>query len=261
MPERDEAPRKKKVGLHGWRAFLVVFASGTLAAFLVVGIIVGILQAFVSSVSSAVGGEATPEVPRDQQTGRPQAALEPGKLDICTRTLPRTRGVNINRVDPAENYNDPALQGRDSEETERTVRDECDWTLTPDYSSAQPWDFHFSYEAIIDAAPGEDRDEVASGIFDDRKKELESFFSPVKSDGGGPLTDADRSQVLYGDSSGSEQETTYVVLAQTRSAVYEIRLVGEPGLDNEPVPEQAYRHEVEKLVSRLSIEFGLLIPE
>ncbi|MFW5416372.1 hypothetical protein J0910_07090 [Nocardiopsis sp. CNT-189] len=246
---------KKKKGLHGWRAFLVVFASGTLAAFLVVGLIVGGLRLFASTITSGLQGEGSSSQGFVEQSAKPQVSVPPGKLDVCGRTLPTTDGIDIDRLDGEEDYHDDALGG-EGESGERVVRDECDWELTPAYTSINKWSFTFSYEAILESS-GEDREDRAIRLFDDWKMESQKDFSEIINEGEGGYSD--QSYFIYGEVEGGA-EGAMSALVRTRSAVYEMRIVGDPGRE-ERIPEGAFSHEIDNMVERLDQAFNARIPE
>ncbi|MDA2809448.1 hypothetical protein O4J56_02250 [Nocardiopsis sp. RSe5-2] len=255
MAEKATASRAAKKGLHGWKAFLVVFVSGTLAAFLVMGVIVGTLRLFVSTVTgggeeeppSAGGGAVT------QQTGEPMPSMPPGKLDICSRTLPSISAVGLERLDGDEDFHDDAFDGGGSE---RIVRDECEWKLTPEYASTDRWDLTFSYEAILASGNGESREERADALYNDWRSGASAEVGEVLEEGDEDISDS--AYVVYGEGEGDS--TAFVLVGRVRSAVYQMSLKAPTGGEGE-VPRGAFENETEKLVERLDVAFGLRIPE
>ncbi|MFC9940685.1 hypothetical protein [Nocardiopsis alba] len=243
---REETKREKpaKRGLHGWKAALAVFGCGTLAAFAVFGVIVGLLSTLVSTVSSGVqGSSSTP--PPIAMTGAPQESIEPGDLDLCSRNLPAAAQVSLLPAEGGEdNYEDRVVDG------ERRVSDSCVWELRSEYDATESWSLDYSYDAVI-SSEGSDRIDVASSDYDRAVESLDSDFFGVENQGDSRF--ADRSYFVHGDISPGV--TGYVLLLQTRSAVYKIKIEGAG-----EIPELPMEKEAEKLVRVSEIEFGIWIP-
>ncbi|SHK78222.1 hypothetical protein SAMN05421803_13320 [Nocardiopsis flavescens] len=246
----DEKAPPDKQGLHGWKAALAVFGCGTLAAFGVFGALVGIIGVFFDLTSSGIGSK-----PGDAQTsaeliGEPQASIDPGDIDLCSKNLQASGSLSLTRMDDGGNYEDTA--GDD----EWRVSDHCQWELVPDYTTSRPWSLQYSYEAVI-SAPDTSRVDTASEEFDARSGEIASEFHVVESEGVGDL--ADRSYFFYGEMSPGV--TGYVILAQTRSAFYEIRIEAESESEtSDLVSQNAMHREAAKLVRISEIEFEIWIP-
>src|SRR5690606_17304777 len=203
---------------------LVVFASGTIAAFLVMGLIVGVLRMFVSTVNSGLdGGAQPPEGVGAPQAGDPLSTVPPGKLNICDRTLKTMSKLSVSRVDDDDDYRDDALEGEEG--GGRTVSDDCEWKLTPEFTSIEPWEFEFTYEAILDSDEGGDRDSAAGEILEEWKSGIPDEFGEVREEGEEDLSD--RGYVVYGVPVEGDGHTAMVALVQTRSAVYKISLSGK----------------------------------
>ncbi|MEU0489019.1 hypothetical protein ABZ249_07305 [Nocardiopsis sp. NPDC006139] len=246
----DEKAPPKKQGLHGWKAALAVFGCGTLAAFGVFGVLVGIAGAFLDLTSSGIGSEPGDASTSAELIGEPQASIEPGDIDLCSKNLEASSNLSLARIDGGGNYEDTA--GAD----EWRISDLCQWELVPDYTVARPWELEYSYEAIV-SATGESRVDVASEAYDARVEEISAGFQSVASEGPGDL--ADRSYFVYGEISPGV--TGYTFLAQTRSAVYEIKIEAESESETgELVSQNAMHREVAKLVRISEIEFEIWIP-
>lgn len=254
MAEKAAASRPAKKGLHGWKAFLVVFISGTLAAFLVMGVIVGTLRLFVSTVTGE--GEAEPPSAGggavSEQTGKPHATLPPGKLDVCKRNIRSVPGLSVVRIDDDGDYHDDALNGA---EGERVVRDNCDWEMLPEYASAQPWKFNFRYEAVLAVEEGELQDR-ASRRFDSWLEESKGQFEEIEEEGQAGISD--RGYVLYGDK--GEGVWSMVALVQVRSATYQVTMDGVADQEG-GIPRKAFDNELRKITDYLKITFGSQVPE
>lgn len=257
---KEADPKRKgsaKKGLHGWKAALAVFGCGTLAAFGFFGAIVGILTMFLSTVSSGI---SDPEVSTGQPgagIGAARSGLSQGQMNVCAENLDNLSSINAKRQDNGEYYvdtTDPEAVGIDR--ALRVVRDDCVWDLTPSGSST-PWYFGFSYEAIIDAEAGEDRDEIASDRFQKLKPDLLDSFENVESENNSPF--AGPSYSVYGiDEAGN---SVYAALIQTRSAVYIIRLEDSSDISVGRVGETEFLSEARKIESFLRQGFEYWIPE
>ncbi|USY21305.1 hypothetical protein NE857_06705 [Nocardiopsis exhalans] len=245
---KRKEPAKK--GLHGWKAALAVFGCGTLAAFSVFGVIVGVLSLFISTASSGIPGADQQERPVEM-IGEPQASIEPGDLDLCSRNLVSASQVQLERTDSGDSYSDSV------NEDERRIKDSCEWLMVSDYSGAERWNLTYSYEAVI-KTPGGDRVNVASQEFDAASGELGSDFVRIEDQGEAGF--AERSNFVYGEIEPGV--SGYVLLAQTRSAVYEIQMKANSDSLEEGalVPMPSMRREAEKLVRISDVEFNLWIP-
>jgi hypothetical protein len=245
----EKAPPRKQ-GLHGWKAAGAVFGCGTLAAFVVFGSLVGLIGLFFNFTATGADSQPGAAETSAEFIGEPQATIEPGDLDLCSRNLSSSSKLSLTRTDAGDNYTDTV----DAEE--RHISDQCEWELIPDYDSAQNWTMNYKYDAVI-SSPGGERADIASAEFDGWLNELESEFVEIHSQGQGDL--ADRSYFVYGEISPGV--TGYILLAQTRSAVYEIRLeASSDSASGELVPENAMYHEASKAVSVSEVEFKIWIP-
>lgn len=256
MAEEKAPPRKQ--GLHGWKAAAAVFGCGTLAAFGVFGVLVGLLGIFFNATSTGLASEseASGGVPGDK-IGEARSSLEEGEMNVCEDNLEYLSSVNITRQDSGEKYLDTA-SGVDSEieGADRVVQDECLWTIVPS-SNSNAWDFRFSYEAIIDAEEGKTAEEVASDRYEETKGGLSGDLAEVKSSGKGGF--GNKSYYVYGP--GSQGQSIYIALIQTKSAVYQIRFDGQMEGSVAPVSENSFKNEARKIASFLGHGFEYWIPE
>ena len=249
----EEEPKRKepeKKGLHGWKAATAVFGCGTLAAFGLFGVIVGVLSMVLSTASSGIQSSNSESNPVPTP-GEPQASIEPGDLDLCSRNLPSAPQVSLMRVGAEDNYEDS------TDDENRIVSDSCDWELRADYGTVNPWNLSYSYRAVISSAQG-DRQSDASVEYDAVIDELGEDFDSVVSEGDAGF--ADRSYYVYGESSPGV--SGYTLLAQTRSAIYEIKLEGESDSieSGALIPELPMQKEAGKIVRVSEIEFDIWIP-
>ncbi|MGW8528558.1 hypothetical protein [Nocardiopsis sp. NPDC055824] len=246
----DEKAPPAKQGLHGWRAAAAVFGCGSLAAFGVFGVLIGLFSMFFNFTSAGIQGTSETSNPSAEHVGEPQASIEPGDLDLCGRNLDSSSQLSLMRTGSEENYADTVAAG------ERRISDHCEWEMIPDYNSTQNWSLGYSYDAVIDSSDGL-RVDVASTEFDGRVDVLGDDFLSIESQGEADL--ADRSYFVYGEIATGV--TGYVLLAQTRSAVYEIRIEAEgDAASGVLVPENAMYREASKLVSVSDVEFKVWIP-
>src|SRR5699024_3230464 len=94
VAKTEEKPKKKKParpkkGLHGWKAALTVFGCGTLAAFGVFGILVGVASMFFG-FSSGQESMTSPEedpIAGIGQTAIPRDSTGTGDIDLCGKTI------------------------------------------------------------------------------------------------------------------------------------------------------------------------------
>ena len=249
MPERQADPEAKK-GVHGWRAFFLMFGCGTTAAFAVVGTVVGAAQMLGNVVTEGVS-EPTDEV---DGTWQPAPSMTPGALNLC-RTMETSTQTGAfqsmfpERVDDEDGYSDPG-PGADG----RTVKDDCEWTLkSPEHGD---WTFSLSYEASVSQGAESDRIEEArerlEGI---RNESLEEFSSVSNSE---EMSDvADEAYADYGLPVEGEGGSLYFLHGRTRSGVFEVRIENP----SENVPESEYRELVRKVSPVLSKRLERVLPE
>lgn len=256
----EESKRKEpaKKGLHGWKAATAVFGCGTLAAFGVFGVIVGILSMFLNVASSGLSSSEEQSVNAPaEQIGEARADLDEGEMDVCTDNLTPLSSINVNRQDSGENYLDTTDEGEiPLENVHRLVEDECHWEIIPQ-SNSTPWDFYFSYEAVIDAEGEDPREDIASYRFDDLRSGLGSDLEQVKSDSENPFGESSYS--VYGV--GDQGQSVYLVLVQVRSAVYQIHFEDRPEGALSETSENAFAGEARKVTNFLRNGFEYWIPE
>ncbi|TQN32842.1 hypothetical protein FHX37_2827 [Haloactinospora alba] len=249
MSERENPPKSKQ-GVSGWRAFLMMFGCGTMAAFLVVGVAAGAVKmVFGFSENHEQESEGDGEIPSNA-TGSPQSSLDSGELDLCSTTIRSISKINVNRLDSDDSYKDEERGGG------RTVSDDCKWELYPDYESLNPWNFKLSYNAIINSDRENSPEEIAKNDFRKKKKEVEPSFSSVEDKGKSKMSD--NSFFFYGK---KEDNVTYLSLVQTRGVVYKIEMSSNAnGHDDSLVPKEAFENEIKKIVRRVDLDLNLWIP-
>ncbi|WP_152521239.1 hypothetical protein [Nocardiopsis ganjiahuensis] len=261
MADTKEADSKRKEpakkGLHGWKAALAVFGCGTLAAFGTFGVVVGVLSLFIGTVSSGITTSETPINQPGAGIGAPRADLDVGEMDVCTDNLGKLSTITVDRQDSGDSHVDTTDSSQiDIDGVSRLVSDDCLWEFKP-HGNSTPWDFEFSYEAIIDAEAGKDRDELAASRFDELRDDLPSTVENVASEKESPWGDSSYS--VYGtDASG---RSVYVALVQTRSAVYSIRFEDKAEQSVGQVAENTFLQEGRKVTNFLKQGFDYWIPE
>ncbi|WP_159941852.1 MULTISPECIES: hypothetical protein [unclassified Nocardiopsis] len=253
----EKAPPQKQ-GLHGWKAAAAVFGGGTLAAFGVFGVLLGLASMFFNFTSSGMaGGDEGSGGNPAERIGEARSSLEEGEMNVCEDNIEYLSSVNVTRQDGNEDYVDTASGGQpEIEGAERVVRDECLWTIVPS-SGSSLWDFHFSYEAVIDAEEGEAVEEVAASRYAVLKSELASNLTQVDSEGDAGF--GDKSHSVYG--TGEQGQSVYIALVQTKSAVYQIRFDDRTGSSVGTVSENEFKNEARKVSSFLGYGFEYWIPE
>ncbi|MEU0239861.1 hypothetical protein ABZ234_19425 [Nocardiopsis sp. NPDC006198] len=249
----DEKAPPAKQGLHGWRAAAAVFGCGSLAAFGVFGVVVALLSTFLSTVSSGIGGpeQSDAEIGAGAaQTTSPRDEFESDKFDLCRISLPTISGVGLILEDGMDAPVDTAVDGGNPRDGDLVRSGECSGVLNPAASTSTPWEFNFSYRAIIFAPEGS-RDEMADAEVDAWRSGAEESVGNFQE--GGDLNILDRSYYVYGASVGGGAE--YVAVARKRSAVLEFSMSSA----DENTPAE-FSHEVEKFESHLDIALQNLIP-
>lgn len=247
-PKRKE-PAKK--GLHGWKAAAAIFGAGTIVAFVMFGVIVGVLSLVLSTVSTGFSVGNDP-VPVADQSVKPREEFLDDKFDLCGRTLPSIRELNLNYDPVMGGYEDSSIDGGDPADGYLVRSDQCGGQVSPMGSYVVPWEFDFSYRAII-FSPEDDRDEIAADDLAELRSEVEMSDLVVTDSGAGDL--GDESHYYYGSLADNE-EATYVMLVRHRSATYTVRVSS-----TDDVSLQAFAGEVRKFDPQLRITLGNRIPE
>ncbi|MEU3310404.1 hypothetical protein ACWGSK_10950 [Nocardiopsis sp. NPDC055551] len=245
---KHKEPAKK--GLHGWKAATAVFGCGTLAAFGVFGVIVGILSTFLNVASSGISPGDSP-APIANQSVTPREEFLDDKFDLCGRTLPSIRELNLNFSASEGEYEDSSTDGGMPAEGDLVRSDDCGGTMSPSGAYTVPWEFDFSYRAII-YTPDGSRDDLASVDLEELRAQVESEMVVAES---GVADMGDESHYYYG-SLEDNSKSVYVMLVQQRSATYAIRLSS-----SDEVTSTAFTGEARKFGPQLSITLGSRIPE
>ncbi|GAA0989652.1 hypothetical protein Q7689_15215 [Nocardiopsis tropica] len=254
----DEKAPPAKQGLHGWRAAAAVFGCGSLAAFGVFGVLVGVASLFLNFASSEV--QAEPDGPSGgpaEQIGEPRSSLGEGQMNVCEDNLNHLSTITTTRQDEGENFVDTAAGGDPQiEGAERVVRDDCHWTITPT-SNSSPWDFRFSYEAVIDSVEGEESEEVASLRFEEVRSRVSNDLADVETEGDAGF--GETSYSFYG--TGDQGQPVYIAVVQANSAVYQIRFDAQSDALVDGVSENEFENEARKIANFLGYGFQFWIPE
>jgi hypothetical protein len=248
MPER-QAERSEKQGVHGWRAFFLMFGCGTTAALVMVGGVVGVARTLGSAVT---GTDGAPE--QVAGTWEPAPSMSPGALDLC-RTMETSNQTGAftsmfpERVDNEDGYVDSG-----PDDAERVVKDDCEWVLQS--TEHGEWTFRLSYEASVSQGGEEVRVEQAEDLYNAKMDSLPADFATVASEE--ELDDvADKASVRYGTPASAEDGALYVLLGRTRSGVFEIQVQS----DDRDVPEAEFRELARKIAPVLSRRFERVLPQ
>ncbi|QRN78902.1 MAG: hypothetical protein JK586_10815 [Nocardiopsis sp. BM-2018] len=256
MADTKEADSKHKVlrkkGLHGWKAALAVFGCGTMAAFLVFGVIAGVASLFFSSVREGFSGAASDGAPQVIQTGVPFEQLEPGEMDICVQDIQYVYTPGSSSY-ASENYEDPALDGNTED---RVISDTCSWEIYPDGDGIfDPWFFEYSYEAVVSTPDGRDRVDVASEGYDAHISEIPGRIPELISSGDASYSE--RSYYFYGKD--GEGNFLYYLVGQTKSTVYVIHY--ESSTENVDITWEWFHGEAGDVASYVEPGLGVVIPD
>lgn len=253
----EEEPKRKepaKKGLHGWKAATAVFGCGTLAAFGVFGVIVGVFSMLISTASS---GFSSPEEEAiiGAQPAQPREELEPGGMNLCDDYLAHVSDITIEEA-IGSTHSDDAMESSYDSEVGRVVSGECQFMVDPHYGTTSRWSFEFRFDAVI-YDPEMNRDQIASKEFEAKVSGAGSEFKSL--DNQKFHNWSEEAQSFYGtDDSGTSQ---YLVVAQTRSATYELLFKGDPaGAEAGEVPEFDFERQAEDLVKRLEGRLSRVIP-
>ncbi|QVJ01056.1 hypothetical protein KGD82_22740 [Nocardiopsis eucommiae] len=243
--------RPAKKGLHGWKAALTVFGCGTFAAFGVFGAIVGVLGLVLGTASSGLATGDNP-VPIADQSVKPREEFLDDKFDLCGRTLRTIPDVNLTFEHEIGQYEDTSVSGGSLVDGDLVRSDSCGGQLTPMGSYVVPWEFDFSYRAIIHS-PEEDRDDLASRDLVEKRSEIEGSDLRVTDSGPGDLGDE---SYYYYSSLEEGPESSYVIVVRQRSATYTIRMAS-----TDDVSREAFAGEARKFGPQLRITLVNRIPK
>ncbi|WP_143847039.1 hypothetical protein [Nocardiopsis sp. JB363] len=254
----EEEPRSKepaKKGLHGWKAATAVFGCGTLAAFGVFGVIVGVLSMFLnvasSGLSSAEGEEQNGQIVVPEQTIKPRDSLDTGALDLCGGTIPQAE-VSATRADPGDAYEDPG-EG----EVPRVVVDHCIWNVIPAGGVGSPWELDFSYAAFVTGDETAESSEEAVQDYEERVSQADSLGLEAGSSGEAGV--ADDSQFFHGLTGVGT--TAYVVILRSGDTVYEMNFESNTDFPSgDLIPAEEFEYERDSLLEYIEIRLGVVGP-
>lgn len=245
---------KGKRGLYGWRAFFAVFGCGTLAAFVVMGVIVGVLNIFFSALTTPNQPEET--LPQAVEPREDRETTKPGVLNLCE--LVEGRGLMSastgNRGGEKDQYEDTALS--DDEADPRTVSDSCLWEVN--VGSTDVWDFQLDYVAYMETARQPGLVELAEQSFDEEVKEAENFLGEVEEEGSiETLKYGGKGDYFYSNSEGEER---FVLVRLLKSGVYVVTFTN-PGAEDGGGSLQQFRTEAVKVAGAVDEAFERQIPD
>ncbi|WP_152487082.1 hypothetical protein [Nocardiopsis halotolerans] len=255
MVDQKAPPKKQgdKQGLHGWKAALAVFGCGTLAAFGAFGVVVAILGTFISTFSSGFGSEEQGSDAVDSIAARPTAPRDEflaEKFDLC-EIIDSISAIQLSMTSGSEEPQDESIDGGPPAEDNLVRSGSCGGIVRPESTYTVPWEFEFSYRAVI-YSPNEDRDELAQADLQDWVEEIESSGLTIEESGSYPMVD--EAHYFYG-APESGVGNFYTVVARKRSGVFMVSLTSEDGAS----PEE-FSYEVMKLEARLDNDLGSMIP-
>ena len=258
MAKTEEKPKKKparpKKGLHGWKAALTVFGCGTLAAFGVFGILIGMASMFLGFSSEQESMTSPEEDPISGigQTAIPRDSTGTGDIDLCGKTIHQVDEVHAIRQDSGGEYSDPG-EG----EIPRSVIDECQWKIFPALDGASSVRMDFSYEAFITDEAGEEASGLAAEDFEERSSGFDSLDIEELSSGDAGLRS--ESHYVYGIS--EQGETTYALVVRSGGTVYEmIFTAGQENSGSEAISVKLFENERDWIVSYIEARLGTVGP-
>ena len=241
-----------KNGLHGWKAATAVFGCGTLAAFGVFGVIVGLLSTFLGAVSEGITPNEDTAVPPATGTVDPREEFKSDTFDLCA-IIDSISAANLT-LDPSgyPEYIDTSLDGGAPVEDDLVRSGECSGEVRIASAQYEPLGFEFSYESIV-YNPDHGKDDISREHLQSWKSEFEESGSQVSRSGKSDFLDD--SYFYYGvpaDGSGS----SYQLFARKRSSVVSISLSS-----SQEVSDSAYQNAVNKFEPRLDEDLNGFIPE
>jgi hypothetical protein len=245
----DEKVSTPKRGLHGWKAAAAVFGCGTLAAFGVFGIVVGLLGTFLSTLSGGVDADSPPSNLAQTST-QPREEFREDIFDFCD-IITDISAVNIALTSEVGRPEDTSIEGGEPTDDNLVRSDQCSGIMRPAATSAEPWDFSFAYRAVI-YSPEDDREDISQADLEGWREEVESSGMSISESG--EISMADEAYFFYGEPP-SGNGTAYTVIARKRSAVFRVDM-------NSPndISPTVFEGEVLKMDPRLDNDFGQFIP-
>jgi len=255
VAKTEEKPKKKKParpkkGLHGWKAALAVFGCGTLAAFGIFGLVVSLLGSLLSTFSDGV--EVDDSEVNVAHTVKPREDFQEEVFDFCDIIL-TISSVEVSLTSEVGRIEDSSIDGGEPTDDDLVRSDQCSGILRPSGSpqGAAPWDFQFSYRAII-YSPEDNREEISQEDFQDWVSDAEEGGVELESSGASNMVD--ESHYIYG-TPGSGSGSEYSVIGRKRSAVFRITMSSA-----DDISLDSFMGEARKFDQRLDNDFGQFIP-
>lgn len=252
MPERPSRPRKK-AGVHGWRAFFMVFGCGTTAAVLVVAVAVGVLRFFVSTVE---GGVQQPQAEGVAPTRGPVASLEPGSFDLCKsiENMQAFSSVAPQRTDDGNSFLDTALNnpGRQL----RKIENSCVWDVQ--VGGLVPSEFALTYSSYISNDPESLAGDRSADQFDKGRSEIDGSVETVTSSGDlGGLEQG--SYYAYGAEDGRDK---IAYIGAVKTTVFSVNIVGAGAESTQEADLEAeYKALIIELLPEIRVRLNRVIPD
>jgi len=246
---------KKKRGIYGWRAFFLIFFSGTAVAFLVMGIIVGSLRLIFSGLFP--DGGATTSNPQVVEQRKPRETMGIGALDLCdVANTDVMAGKGGRMVDGGGGAVDSGE--KDGEDAPgRTVTDECRWIFTP--SRQGETSLTLRYEAFVNDPEGRSKEDAARGEFEEQLHQVEGGFANLLGNGATQNTMAE-AEYFLGENSGGGAD--YVVVGKMKSGVFVATFTeSQKPEDVKREYERVFRKEVDALDVAISTEIERILPD
>ncbi|GAB3490101.1 hypothetical protein [Nocardiopsis coralliicola] len=257
MPESatGEVKASRKRGLHGWKAFLAVFVSGTAAAFLVFGIIVGGLRLVFGGLFSGTGDQ--PQTPGDVPQREPRQSMEVGALDLCG--VAETDVMAGKGANPQGDAGGPGDSGESegADAPGRTVIDSCSWQFT--ISGHGPAEMEFQYWAYVNDGESEGKAESAEAKYREQLQEVSSQMAAPIGEGTAEYAMSD-AEYFIGESQVGGAE--YSLVSQVKSAVY-VATISESAAPEDPMQsyETSIRAEFSTLDAAIGTEIERRLPD
>ncbi|WDZ91848.1 hypothetical protein [Nocardiopsis sp. HUAS JQ3] len=250
----DQKAPPSKQGLHGWKAAAAVFGCGTLAAFGVFGVVVALLGTFLSTLTSGFSQEEQTPGGAGSVAAQPTAPREEflaDRFDLC-EIVDSISAIQLSLTSGSEEPKDASIDGGPSAEGDLVRSGSCGGVVRPDATYSVPWEFEFTYRAVIYSPEG-NRDELAQADLEAWADEIESSGHTIEESG--PYSMVDEALYFYGVPENGEGNF-YTVVARKRSGVFMVNMTAEDGAS-----AAEFSHEVMKMETRLDNDLGTMIPQ
>lgn len=246
MSERENLPKRKQ-GVSGWRAFLMMFGCGTMAAFLVVGVVVGgVRMLFLPSDEEKAS-------PQNKASREPVTDMTPGAIDAC-ELIEDYPPISLTHKIGEESSPDE----KNPKGNKWTVSDKCKWEFSG--KDGHNWILAFSYKSIINYGRKKERYNLAEEYFNKKSNDELDNFEEVTLEG--------RSSDNFGKDHeifGVEKDLQkYVLINKIKSSVYVLHISQKKGnnsSENRSLAKEDFDGYAESVSDVVDSQFEDVVPD